>query len=583
MKTLDARYLLKVASPVQPYRMGGAIGEHPISDKNIIEGSLVYTDQATGAELSLGGVYIGTLEATITGVNIPRGKWRGTKVQTYIELDTGEGWQRIPMKPYTITKAEHTADGVYIEASDAMAKFNKTATFDTLTGSAYEILATCCTRCGVQMGLSEMQVAQLPNGTEELGLYPENDIETYRDVISWVAQTLGSFATIDVNGRLSLRQFTGAVSGSKEPDIRYEGASFSDFETFYTGMSVVDIEAQETKYYNKAPDNGLTMNLGSNPFLQYGTDETVENMRRAILEEIAKIKLTPFELETVPDPNIELGDVLRFPGGLGADAVGCVMYSELHYKEGLRIIGYGEDPALANGKSKTDKELAGLSRGNDAKGIIYHEWTNVRDVGLTETLEKIAGLRVVTRETADIVILHEFKIITSRPTEITLNYYLDGVLIDYAPVQTWGEAGPHILGTYYHAKLDGGEAHDWEVRISGDGVIHAGDARITLSGQGLALSKEWDGLVELSDVGAFPLETPAFEINLAGAPRITTQTPQKTSISETIAVPLERGGLIIALNEELTVIASENSYQFVTENDIPIITEEGDTLYTEGG
>ena len=58
-------------------------------------------------------------------------------------------------------------------------------------------------------------------------------------------------------------------------DIRHQfSSSFSDFVTRYTAVSSTNKKTETAEYYAKDPDDGLTMNLGVNPLLQFGLEET---------------------------------------------------------------------------------------------------------------------------------------------------------------------------------------------------------------------------------------------------------------------------------------------------------------------
>ena len=45
------------------------------------------------------------------------------------------------------------------------------------------MMVLCSTACGVELAQSQAEIEALPNGSELLSIYPENDIETYRDVL----------------------------------------------------------------------------------------------------------------------------------------------------------------------------------------------------------------------------------------------------------------------------------------------------------------------------------------------------------------------------------------------------------------
>ena len=55
--------------------------------------------------------------------------------------------------------------------------------------------------------MTEEECAALPNGMELLGLYEENDLQTYRDLLSALAQMVGGFAYADKSGTWKLNTF----------------------------------------------------------------------------------------------------------------------------------------------------------------------------------------------------------------------------------------------------------------------------------------------------------------------------------------------------------------------------------------
>jgi prophage tail gpP-like protein len=149
--------------------------------------------------------------------------------------------------------------------------------------------------CVVVLGMTQTEVEALTNGTELLGVYSDNDMETWRDLLSWVAQSVACFATMDRSGQLILKQYNQTVVDTIDDVHRLEGSSFADYITRYTGMSIVNISDQTTTYYSVETDDALTMNLGSNPLLQYGLDATKKAQREAILNAIQQINYVPFE------------------------------------------------------------------------------------------------------------------------------------------------------------------------------------------------------------------------------------------------------------------------------------------------
>ena len=109
--------------------------------------------------------------------------------------------------------------------------------------------------CRVELAQSDEYIQSLPNGNIELTVFVDNDIETWRDLVAWCAQTTGTFAIMDRQGRLELRTYGTEPVDEINYDRRITGSKFSDFETRYTGMSIVNISEKSTTYYNVLPDD----------------------------------------------------------------------------------------------------------------------------------------------------------------------------------------------------------------------------------------------------------------------------------------------------------------------------------------
>ena len=67
---------------------------------------------------------------------------------------------------------------------------------------------------------------------------------------------------------------------------------------------------ETAEYYALETDDGLIMNLGVNPLLQIGLDETRRDLITNILNVIALVNGVPFDSGTIGNPALDLGDVL---------------------------------------------------------------------------------------------------------------------------------------------------------------------------------------------------------------------------------------------------------------------------------
>lgn len=539
MYNVSQAYLEKINDPhVIQRRIRGSVGNVEFTENDILSGSFTYTEQAvSGNDIKLGGVFVGQMSMTFLksfSVRVQRGTWKGLEINVRIGLKIGNDWEEVPLKPYVIDDADHSASGVSVKAYDYMNKFDKNITIGGSSGTLYTFLTKACETCDVEFGMTEQEVNALPNGNQMLGLYPTNDIETWRDVISWCAVTMAGFATIDRDGKLVIRQFRSY----SQPDIvigvnsRYSGGSWSDFETYYTGISVVNIEEETTSYYGTSVgDVGLTMNLGSDPFLQYGTVETKTEQRRRVLEALQDFRYVPFKSTSYIDPAIDLGDIIGYQGGLADDvSVGCVMKIDFNYAKGCTLQGFGKNPALFNAKSKTDKNISGLS-----SRTISTEYATVTYVNFTEYAlgdqepQRVIDLRFASSKSKVVALFHEINLDVeavdpTEPIECHVYYYLNSELITlYQPVATWDNDGKHILSLMYFIQtLEGGATNQWNVAlelVNATGVIEIGSARAMVQGQGLIEEHEWDGKIEF--VGDNAVQVPAYIINAITASGIS--------------------------------------------------------------
>ena len=348
---------------VQIFRVKGTVGSTAFTDENILAGSLSVSNQCSGNKnIEIGQVYIGELNCTFINLNIARNSWYGKEITLQFgQNTTGDTFEYIPIGVFTISEANYTESGVVVKAYDNMAKLDKKCSSLSSGAKPYDIVKAACKECKVTLETTERTFSYFPNGRTTLGVYAENDIETYRDVISWIAQTCCCFVTASRTGGIVFKFYDGDSVDTIDSEHRFTGCSFSDFSTRYTGLSVVNIEKKTTSYYGLTPDNGLTYNLGSNPYLQIEVSSSLATMRRAVLNKLANINFVPFQASCIGNPAYDLGDVLIFSNGIADGTKKSVITKYTwNYGQSYTMEGVGKNPALATANSKSDKNIAGL-------------------------------------------------------------------------------------------------------------------------------------------------------------------------------------------------------------------------------
>lgn len=541
----DFRTVMKTSA--QCRRLHGTIGGVEFTQKNVLQGTFSITNQCSdNSNIQIGQVYTGELKATFRGLNIARSNWKGKEIVSYQGLQVNDAFEDVLLGHYFIDSAKWTKAGVSIVAYDIMTRFNKSLSLSSSSGKVYDFVILCCEACKVEFGMTKEEVQSFANGNDTLSIYEENDMETYLDLISWCAQTLGANATINREGKLIFKQYSDIITDSFNSKQRLDGGKFSDFDSFYTGVSVVNIRQKTTSYYGAEVDNGLTMNLGSNPLLQNGVEEVLEKQRRAILSAVEKINYTPMTMRLNTPLIYDLMDVIEFTGGMigeGNSLKTCITKYVWKFNGDYEIECVGSDPALASGRSKVDKNIAGLITQVDENKTITYKFENASELNITENLLKIMSIAFTSKEKVTATFLAEIllditantfeKEITGTATytetttegtetEVEVNknvkfsciekthpiveivYKLNNETIEtFVPKQVCHE-GSQIITLYYPLlSVPDNFSNTFEVFLKitdGTGKINKANALATISGQGLVAEYyEWDGNINIEE------------------------------------------------------------------------------------
>lgn len=557
-------YLTAIKAPAVKSRIRGTIGAVSFTEDNILQGSFSITNQNSGDEsVQIGTVYIGELDITLVGLTLSRYSLNGVAITPEFGLLLpDDSYEDVPLGVFYIGEANYTREGLQIRAYDAMSKLDKPCRLSTTLGTPYELASLMALNCDITLANTEEEFEAFANGDQTLSPYTEgSDIETWRDFASWLAQACGCYVTANRSGEIEFRQYGTTVVDTLITSNRFLDASYSDYETRYTGMYVTNLADQTMTYYANEPDDGLTYDLGANPFLQYGTTETVTAQRRAVLTALAAIDYVPFTIETVSNPMYDLGDIISLPGGRGdATKLFCVNKYTWTFHGGMQLVGVGDNPALINARSKVDKDITGLQNSVsdvELRHMIFENATalSIADQGrvkvlrlyfnmdresylsidmefllTTEASQGITSVAVVDPDTGDVTVT------TTLPTTLVqTEYYFDGTqIVGHNPELTCID-GKHVLRIRWDALSVTNGAHVFEVWMSADGgavSIPVAGINAWIDGTGLGGEAPWDGNLTFEDaVSALELVLGPF----ADAAVVVTQIPTPITVSDTVS------------------------------------------------
>lgn len=524
-------------------------GVYEFDSGDIVKGSGYITSQCCGnTEIQIGTVYAAELGITLYS-DIDRYALEDGEIELSYHLVLADGEaETVPMGVFEISEANRTIHCLEIKAYDYMLRFEKDFNGFQTVGNAYAFLDLCCKSCNVELAHTREDIETMANGTEILSVYTENDIETYRDVLFFVGQVLGGFFCINRAGRLELRKY-GNQPVMTITDRHRFSSSFSDFITRYTAISSTNLRTQIAEYYALETDDGLTMNLGINPLLQFGLDEARKSLLLNILDDLSLIRYVPFDSDTIGNPALDLGDVLVFSGGhADSSQLMCVTgyQVKINGKHSLKCVG--KNPRLALAKSKNDKNISGLLNQIEAGKIGIHTFTNASDYTISNVNTRIISIEFASSEenhaqffgqvlvdvsaepvegigNAKGTIVVPVPVISEDgeeeirdiPVEVELPISLaeDGKATIYViyefndeevrthyPVENWN-SGKHILSLYYPIKeLVPNITNTFNIYLrmeGGSGKVETGGCIASISGQAMAAAAAWDGKITIEE------------------------------------------------------------------------------------
>lgn len=611
MYSVSNAYLTAFGKPIQRWKIKGTVGDVAFTTDNILTGSFHLSNSASGSDdIVLGMANIGTLTATFTGLNIQRNQWRGklitfeigiVKANNTVEWVPGNG-------PYYIDAAERSAEGVTVTAYDNMRLFDKPFASALSSDLPLNLIKFICQSCGVPCGTTSL--AGFVNSSAYLYLKAdESDVETYRDALYWILQTIGAFATIDRNGALVVRRFISNSVATITENERFSNSTFAEYTTKYTALSVTKMAEGVTDYYAATVDDGTTMNLGANPFFQ---SDLNKQLILNLLAEVQLIQYVPFNAEMLGGIHFDLGDVLTENGGLGDGSLCILTGYDYTFDVSYAMSGVGKNPALESGKSKNDKNLQGLLSRQNANEVAIYEYTNTSSITIGENENALLCSIDMASKNATKAQIHievDLTSVSVTPTESyeidednlihlediwegirdaatkgEVTYMVDATLDEvHQPVESWID-GKHVLHLMYVLTMAAGIPTKFRAylkAVNGEITIPVGGVWFFASGTGLVGEGKWSGAIEINEtVADFALVSVTFD-SIQESIVIEPQAPTAIVVQDNAAefnlinVVMENTGDSVIIN------MYAHKFGLITESEETFITESGDVLVTE--
>lgn len=464
---------------------------------DILLGSLSIDNAAVnGQELNLGTVYAAKCQFSLK-TEADRYSLYDAEVKLTYSLKLKNGtWEDVPLGIFYVSEAKRTGKYISITAYDAMLNFDrKISTISS--GTPYDLLNLSCRVCGVELEHTRDEIDSISpgeylNGVNSpygLGIPADNNISTYRDLISEVAVILGGFCIIGRTGKLKICKF-GAKQNLNITDRLRKTAEIYDYKCEYSGITANINNTNKTI----GTDEKIVLDIGKINLLQNGLPIVKQKALENIWNSIKDLSYTPCTVDYIGDPALDLGDVVQVSGYNADNTSGtytCIMTYNWKFHGTHKLTAVGKNTKLAKAQNikstKTTSNMNQAASEAKTKTLIY---TNSNASYIYGTEEPIISFDIPVVKDTSVMINGQIVFEVYAPGTFKLIYEVDGERIEYSPKQTMVETGyctMNILYALTEAKVD--KHNNFTVYIEtndGEGSVEEGNCIIIASGYDIA-------------------------------------------------------------------------------------------------
>lgn len=375
-------------------------------DENIISCEILR--EISGKKIEVGTVYSAQITAELYLPSVSRYELYGKDISIFVsQKDIADV---IPMGIFTITEATQTIDRIKIKGYDAMMKLNNVSFSPSINNSIkfpYRWLTEICNRCNVELGITSSTVESLPNGDRKTGFADVvTDVKTWRDVLGYLGAYLGVYSYIGRDGKLYIGQYKDVWIDTISPSFRYS-SELSDFRTTYDGLYATYKEEGIQEYVANANSNGLILDLGTNPFLQFTNSSNRQEALQEIINSWNGVYYVPYEVTMPLIPYYDPGDVIKFTGNQATqNDIGVITKITYSTKGTIQVICSGDNPLLADAQDRFTKSVAGLSsdynNGQETGGKNFWLLHTENDAQITVGNNKTLVSQIDWKQTVDV-------------------------------------------------------------------------------------------------------------------------------------------------------------------------------------
>ena len=360
---------------------------YTITDDDLVASSVKITKKSvSGASFDIGECYVDSATFTINK-NINNYKsLTGAKVTIRIKVNNTELniSESVLLGTFRILQdgIKRTNTLLQVTADSYISKFDKSRKRATFTGDLYDLVIDSCNKCKVTFGMTENEFRALSsNVAKTYEIKKDSSLKTHRDVIMYVAQLIGGFATTTPSGALIFKNYTSNNDVCNVNDNVIVNYSIGDEVYNLSGLGM-SVKENDVYLYREGEDDDSPyfLNLDTNPIMENCTDAEITSIVDNIWSKLIDLNLNNFSFEFNGNPLIEVGDIISIPERSLETYVASCEWT-YHGKEKISCVSVDKNKRIETQREKqNENKTSNDSKDNRVDDLIKNTTTKTRKV-----------------------------------------------------------------------------------------------------------------------------------------------------------------------------------------------------------
>lgn len=283
--------------------------------------SIDYVSSISGNTLTIGATNASTVDIKFKKLIEGLEEKELIKVSFSVQTSSGIVERQIGEFFLTEIKLDRNNKTTTLKAMDKMAflndKYTSTLLYPTLGRNIVQEIANSC---NLRVN-NNLNITNLPSFSKKL------EKVTYREMLGYLAQTVGAFVIFNNNGELEFRKLNRTQKQISKGSYLLKGLEVDEVEYRINGISI-SLNNQEKTILAVGSPLGTQVKL-TNPLMTQG-------WLNSIFSEYSRLRFNPFKLNWRGDPFVEVGDWVSIEIANGSYRAFPILELKLSYSGGLK-------------------------------------------------------------------------------------------------------------------------------------------------------------------------------------------------------------------------------------------------------